>query len=723
MWYSTGTVAVTNNSKNVVGTGTSWFDSLQNGWGFIGPDGRIYEVESVNSATSLTLRTAYMGASAGTQTYSAFPTMSLAGELVDRLNTLISGFQGVKDGAGAGKFGNGTVAAPGVSFLADQDTGLYRPADNELGFATGGVKRALLSSTALTVDVKLHATAGMQVTGNLAIGASGNFNKQLVVSNGGAETLAFNATSEGAEILGYNFALGGTFYQDIRFRGKDLKFDTMNAERVRIDSTGKVGIGTTSPSNTLQVQGNLGFNNSAGAQVAAIFPSLSGTFRIQGQTNEAMTLWTNNAERMRIDSAGKVGIGASAPDKKLHVLSPTSNDGIIIANTTAGTSADPQYAALEFRGYNNSLKARITGIDESGSNTNGKLGFWTGASNALSQRMHIDETGNVGIGTITPTTSLHIQKNAHSVPLRMKIDNGGYLDGASAGIELSSKIPSGWAQSWSIDNHHHSLKFALGGSERMRIDNSGNLGLGTTAPQTLLHLSQAHGATLTFERSASAAGNGAISSIGNSGVENARITLGGGTNNHMAFNTNGSERMRISSSGDLLVGRTAEWDFSSANTPGCGLSGPLSFMFASRENNPSAYFKRYGTDGEVTRFYKNLDIVGNISVTASATSYNTASDYRLKENVEPIAGAADRLKALKPSRFNFIDHPEKTVDGFIAHEVQEVVPEAVTGEKDGEDMQAMDAAKLVPLLTAALQEALGKIEQLETRIDQLEASA
>ena len=80
MWYSTGTVAVTNNSKNVVGTGTSWFDSLQNGWGFIGPDGRIDEVESVNSATSLTLRTAYMGASAGTQTYSAFPTMSLAGE-------------------------------------------------------------------------------------------------------------------------------------------------------------------------------------------------------------------------------------------------------------------------------------------------------------------------------------------------------------------------------------------------------------------------------------------------------------------------------------------------------------------------------------------------------------------------------------------------------------------------------------------------------------------
>ncbi|WP_082849558.1 MULTISPECIES: tail fiber domain-containing protein [unclassified Sulfitobacter] len=78
-------------------------------------------------------------------------------------------------------------------------------------------------------------------------------------------------------------------------------------------------------------------------------------------------------------------------------------------------------------------------------------------------------------------------------------------------------------------------------------------------------------------------------------------------------------------------------------------------------------------------------------------------------------GATDRLKSLKPSRFNFLVDPEKTVDGFIAHEVQEVVPEAVTGEKDGEEMQAMDAAKLVPLLTAALQEALARIEALEAR--------
>lgn len=156
-----------------------------------------------------------------------------------------------------------------------------------------------------------------------------------------------------------------------------------------------------------------------------------------------------------------------------------------------------------------------------------------------------------------------------------------------------------------------------------------------------------------------------------------------------------------------------------------GQAGGQALVLARDSDNSAAallYLNRQNANGESVVFRKNGSTVGNISVTASTTSYNTSSDYRLKENVVPIDGATDRLKALKPSRFNFLVDPEKTVDGFIAHEVQEVVPEAVTGEKDGEDMQAMDAAKLVPLLTAALQEALGKIEQLEIRIAALEAN-
>ena len=107
---------------------------------------------------------------------------------------------------------------------------------------------------------------------------------------------------------------------------------------------------------------------------------------------------------------------------------------------------------------------------------------------------------------------------------------------------------------------------------------------------------------------------------------------------------------------------------------------------------------------------------GSISITSgTSVSYNTSSDYRLKENVVDLPGAIDRVKQLAPKRFNFIADADRTVDGFLAHEAQTVVPEAVTGEKDGEEMQGIDQSKLVPLLTAALKEAIAKIETLETQ--------
>jgi len=150
------------------------------------------------------------------------------------------------------------------------------------------------------------------------------------------------------------------------------------------------------------------------------------------------------------------------------------------------------------------------------------------------------------------------------------------------------------------------------------------------------------------------------------------------------------------------------------------------------------------------RYYNGNGAVGSISTSGSATSYNTSSDYRLKENVTTLDNAADRLAQIPVHRFNFIADPETTVDGFLAHEVQAIVPEAVTGGKDamrleqyevepavydeegnlvteavmGErevpDYQGIDQSKLVPLLTAALQEALQKIDALEARVTALE---
>ena len=119
-------------------------------------------------------------------------------------------------------------------------------------------------------------------------------------------------------------------------------------------------------------------------------------------------------------------------------------------------------------------------------------------------------------------------------------------------------------------------------------------------------------------------------------------------------------------------------------------------------------------------FFNANGFVGGINTSGSATSYNTSSDYRLKENVTYEFDALSRVAQLKPARFNFISDGETTVDGFIAHEVSDIVPEAISGEKDGEQMQGIDQSKLVPLLTKAIQEQQELIEDLKSRIEVLE---
>lgn len=121
-------------------------------------------------------------------------------------------------------------------------------------------------------------------------------------------------------------------------------------------------------------------------------------------------------------------------------------------------------------------------------------------------------------------------------------------------------------------------------------------------------------------------------------------------------------------------------------------------------------------------FVRSSTTVGSITTTTTATAYNTSSDYRLKENIRPLEGSVTRLKQLKPSNFNFIAEPDQLVDGFLAHELQEVVPAAVAGDKDAVDndgtpiYQGVDLSKIVPLLTAALQEVTQRLEALEAAV-------
>ncbi|UWQ73344.1 pyocin knob domain-containing protein [Leisingera sp. M658] len=131
-WPKAGTVSVVNGSAIVTGTATGFFGSAQAGWGFVGPDGRVYEVLAVSSGTVLTITPAYQGATAAGQIYALFPTMSLAHDVVASVQALTGTFQAVADGPGQGKFSTDVVK------LGDEDTGLGWPSSNEVALKAGG---------------------------------------------------------------------------------------------------------------------------------------------------------------------------------------------------------------------------------------------------------------------------------------------------------------------------------------------------------------------------------------------------------------------------------------------------------------------------------------------------------------------------------------------------------------------------------------------------------
>jgi hypothetical protein len=294
---------------------------------------------------------------------------------------------------------------------------------------------------------------------------------------------------------------------------------------------------------------------------------------------------------------------------------------------------------------------------------------------------------------------------------------------------------------------------STGGTERVRVDASGNVGIGTSSPastQSGLDISsgglslvvgannngsaRTNNATKTSRIASyhytnaeepvglcvidSTSTSNVINFGGSSGIVNAATTISFWTaaNN---TTTTGSERARIDSSGNLLVGKTA----TTFTTDGVALSsGGSNFSLTSAT---LIALNRNGTNGNVIDFYKAGTSVGSISVTTTNTTYSTSSDYRLKENIAPLQNALATVTQLNPVTYTWkVDG--SAGQGFIAHELQEVVPDCVTGEKDAVDeegnpqYQGVDTSFLVGILTAAIKELKSELDAAKARIEQLE---
>jgi hypothetical protein len=177
----------------------------------------------------------------------------------------------------------------------------------------------------------------------------------------------------------------------------------------------------------------------------------------------------------------------------------------------------------------------------------------------------------------------------------------------------------------------------------------------------------------------------------------------------MRFGTSALERMRINSSGGFYVATTI--DTVNSNTGGHYFD-PEGYGNHRRNSAPSLFLNRFGTEGNIQIFYHAGTGVGSVSVSSDATAFNTSSDYRLKNVKGSIENALERTLALNPVEFEWKESG-KTSEGFIAHEAQEIFADAVSGEKDGEEMQGMDYGRITPLLVKAIQELSAEVEQLK----------
>jgi hypothetical protein len=197
----------------------------------------------------------------------------------------------------------------------------------------------------------------------------------------------------------------------------------------------------------------------------------------------------------------------------------------------------------------------------------------------------------------------------------------------------------------------------------------------------------------------------------------------GATANHIDIHTSdvSTPRIRVKDDGNILIGTT-----STTPSPGVTLLPAGTVGIGNSSGNSGVSFIEFRRSG--------TQIGSVVQNGTTGVTYNTSSDYRLKENVKYDFDATSRLKQLKPARFNFTADKDITVDGFIAHEVSSIVPEAITGEKDGTEKylddngkeqtrpfyQGIDQSKLVPLLVKSLQEAIAEIDTLKTKVTALE---
>jgi hypothetical protein len=578
----------------------------------------------------------------------------------------------------------------------------------------------------------------LHLSGNINVGGS-----SVVDSN--RRILA----ADGAENVPYITFAADTNTGLYRPGANTLGFSTAGSERMRINSSGKVGIGVSNPAALLEVIGSQDNNwagrfentNSGGYGVLAVTAGSTANdraFEVRKNTSDVA---------MMILGDGKVGIGTTSPAYRLDIR----ND------VAASTDLDPAAVRL----YNNSDggsailfengvsgKSKISfGVEGTGASTDETyIAFETGANTSMSERMRIQSNGAVVIKPNGITTGLRLQGRSsdNNFYIQFKSNNGSSTyssigtDSGNLGLLYNSNI--------------HRFNSTSSATEYMRITSSGNVGIQQDDPDSFngsanqLVIGNSSGSRGITIRSGTSNSGNLFFSDGATGNQQYRGYIQyDHTNDRLNLGAGAADRIRITPSATVINEDSNDHDFrveSNSYTHALFVDAGADRLLIGKSNNVLGaaghtfgldgylYHTRNGdimwlnclaSSGTAITFMQNSGTKGSVTVNSTGTTYNTTSDRRLKDNIEPIADATDKLMDMKPVTHTWIDNPdEPQVHGFIAQEMQEVVPEAVSGDAESDEMMSMDYGRITPVIVAALQDALNEIKELKTRIDELE---
>jgi hypothetical protein len=563
------------------------------------------------------------------------------------------------------------------------------------------------STNTLSIDCNNAERMTINSSGNVGIGET-SIDAKLHLTTGSSGLINQKFESAGSAAWRIGIPASQTYF------AFDNANDNLSVPKMVIDSSGRLGIRTTSPLALLNV--NTGASGTTDAIIisrdtygeAGVIKQATGGIEIHSQKNLTLgadedgsytgsssniIFKTDGSERARIDSSGRLGIGDTSPDARLHVNSGTDN--------------------LVAKFESTDTEAQVDFVDTTGTasiKTRADFRFSCGGS----ERMRLDSTGRLGLGTTSPNNNLQVKtaSNGGGITIQRNSSSSGAFADLMFSISTSdaatpeTKIRA--TRGASFDDTD--ISFITSNSEAMRIDSSG-----TT---TMIKTSAGSSTTPLVVRNSGSTNVGTESKIFLSTVANddrgayiSSIITDASNGNALilATNTAGSsptEKLRITSAGAVGIG------VSSSSGSRMHVKAPTGTATIcviqtgdNANNNVKAIEFRDSTFtdcGEIT-----------VNGSTNTTAYGTSSDYRLKEDYKDFNGL-DIVNNIPVYDFQWKKSGTRAY-GVQAHELQEALPQAVNGEKDGENYQSVDYSKIVPILLKSIQELQERIKILENK--------